>query len=545
MADYKVTELNEILGASVAADDVALLVDVSANEDKKIKVDELAKAVGNNLPTGSLDGDSITDDSIDGGDKITDGSITGAKLAPNSVDRTHVIASEISGSATARGKVHIEPGSISAADIANGSITPDKLVGGGALPPGGITDGEIAIDADIQFSKLEDAPPNFFLAGPPTGAIPGEVTARPILPTDLPPATDIDLGAVSVPTTSGLTATNGQLAHSSTVFGQNLGFIEYNDTGHILSARAIDASIDIPPATTGSLGVVQIGSGLDVDFTGLLSLAPATTFSLGGVIVGSDFSVDFAGTINLSATGVTPGDYTKVTVDAGGRVTIGAAVTASDITGGTLDPNLIGDGSITAAKLADYSTCYMQESSPGVADFLGQFWYQPSTAQLRVYARGSGGDLWVPVGFGSLQANNLRWGGTFNADTDQVTSVTAIGTSDGLTANSAFPPPSDALAGLYLLCETAGANTSQPNINGQTFNSGDWAVCMGSVDGWVRINAGSSGGGGGGGASRLNDLLDVEIAGGGGVALAAQQILKFDAGDAQWKNTDVVDGGTF
>ena len=299
MADYKVTELNEILGASVAADDVALLVDVSANEDKKIKVEELAKAVGNNLPTGSLDGDSITDDSIDGGDKITDGSITGAKLAPNSVDRTHVIASEISGSATARGKVHIEPGSISAADIANGSITPDKLVGGGALPPGGITDGDIALDADIQFSKLEDAPPNSFLAGPPTGAIPGEVTARPILPVDLPPATDIDLGAVSVPTTSGLTATNGQLAHSSTVFGQNLGFIEYNDTGHILSARAIDASIDIPPATTGSLGVVQIGSGLDVDFTGLLSLSPATTFSLGGVIVGSDFAVDFAGTISL------------------------------------------------------------------------------------------------------------------------------------------------------------------------------------------------------------------------------------------------------
>ena len=114
-----------------------------------------------------------------------------------------------------------------------------------------------------------------------------------------PPATDVDLGAVSVPTTSGLTVTNGQLAHDSTVFGQNLGFIEYNDTGHILNARAIDASIDIPPATTGSLGVVQIGSGLDVDFTGLLSLSPATTFSLGGVIVGSDFAVDFAGTISL------------------------------------------------------------------------------------------------------------------------------------------------------------------------------------------------------------------------------------------------------
>lgn len=543
MADYKVTELNEILGASVAADDVALLVDISADEDKKIKVEELAKAVGSNLPTGSLDGDSITDGTIDGGDKITDGSITGAKLAPNSVDRTHVIASEISGSATTRGKVHIEPGSIAAADIADFSITPDKLAGGGALPPGGITDLDIAPNADIQYSKLEPAQPNCFLAGPVTGAIPGPVTGRPIESVDLPSGTDIQQGAVSVPAGSGLTVTGGALGHEANVFGQNLGFIEYNDTGHILSARAIDASIDIPPATTGSLGVVQIGSGLDVDFSGVLSLQVATTFSLGGVIVGSDFAVDFAGTISLAASGVSPGDYTKVTVNDKGIVTAAGSVSAGDISGGTLDPNLIGDGSITAAKLADYSTCYMQESSPGVAEFLGQFWYQPSTAQLRVYARGSGGDLWVPVGFGALQANNLRWGGTFNADTDQVTTVTAIGTSEGLTANSAFPAPSDALAGLYLLCETAGANTSQPNINGQTFNAGDWAVCMGATNGWMQINAGSSGGGGG--ASRLNDLLDVDIAGSGGEALAAQQILKFDSGAAQWKNTNIVDGGTF
>ena len=273
MADYKVTELNEILGASVAADDVALLVDVSAAEDKKIKVEELAKAVGNRLPTGSVDGDAITDGTIDGGDKLIDGSVTGAKLAPNSVDRTHVIATEISGSATTRGKIHIEPGSIAGPDIANGSNTPDKLFGGGALPPGGITDGDIALDADIQIGKLEDAPPNFSLqVSDWRGA--GEVTARPIISFDLPPATDIEQGAVVVPAGSGLTVSSGALGHESNVFGQNLGFIEYNDTGHILSARAIDASVDIPPATTGSLGVVQVGSGLDVDFSGVLSLKP-------------------------------------------------------------------------------------------------------------------------------------------------------------------------------------------------------------------------------------------------------------------------------
>ena len=55
MADYKVTELNEILATSVASDDVALLVDVSAAEDKKITIQELAKAVGSEpMPPDSL-----------------------------------------------------------------------------------------------------------------------------------------------------------------------------------------------------------------------------------------------------------------------------------------------------------------------------------------------------------------------------------------------------------------------------------------------------------------------------------------------------------
>ena len=145
-----------------------------------------------------------------------------------------------------------------------------------------------------------------------------------------------------------------------------------------------------------------------------------------------------------------------------------------------------------------------------------------------------------------MQANNLRWGGTFNADTDTVTTVTAIGTSDGLTANSAFPAPSDALSGLYLLCETGGSNCTQNNIGGVDFGAGDWAVCLGATQGWTFIDASSSsGGGGGGGASRLNDLLDVTIGGAGGSALAAQQLLKYDATDAQWKNTGLIDGGSF
>ena len=50
----------------------------------------------------------------------------------------------------------------------------------------------------------------------------------------------------------------------------------------------------------------------------------------------------------------------------------------------------------------------------------------------------------------------------------------------------------------------------------------------------------------------LNDLLDVTISGSGGpfstaprMALADKQLLKYDGGEGQWKNTDLIDGGSF
>ena len=167
MSDYKVSELNEILGTSVAADDLALLIDVSAAEDKKITIEELSKAVGANMPNDSLNGDVILDGSIDG-DKILDGSITAGKLAPDSVNRTHIISEEVSGSETSRGKVHIEPGSIGAADIADGSITPDKL-----FNPGGpllITDNGDRPKRQHPVQQIRKSrPANTVLAGPATG----------------------------------------------------------------------------------------------------------------------------------------------------------------------------------------------------------------------------------------------------------------------------------------------------------------------------------------------------------------------------------------
>ena len=156
----------------------------------------------------------------------------------------------------------------------------------------------------------------------------------------------------------------------------------------------------------------------------------------------------------------------------------------------------------------------MQEVNPGQGDFLGQLWYTPSTAQLRVYSRGSGPEnIWLPVGFGALQANNLRWGGTYDADADKLAVLTAIAVSEGLTAGQAFPAPTDSLSGMYFICQVEGSSMAQPNLDGITHTAGDWALCLDQAQGWLHIDANGGGGGGGGGAQFLNDLLDVTISG--------------------------------
>ena len=264
---------------------------------------------------------------------------------------------------------------------------------------------------------------------------------------------------------------------------------------------------------------------------------------------GENTPLDIAsdGSITHTEASVTPGTYTKVYANKYGHVVSGSSLAAADIPdisadqidGGQLDPAVLGPDCIDAENLSDYTTAYMQEASPGEGEYLGQLWYQPSTAQLRIYARGSNGLQWANVGFGALQANNLRWGGAFDADTGTLTVLTDIGIAEGLTAGSAFPAPSNALSGLYFICQTGGNSITQPDLSGVTFTPGDWALCINETQGWMQIDAGATGGGGGGGASYLNDLLDVELTG-----TAADDLLVYEGSSGLWKNSDVIDGGS-
>ena len=513
MPDTEISRLTELPAAQVSEDDVLAIVDINAKETKKVKATALAVAAISQVPDGSIDWDKINSEDF--------------TLPDNSVGNRHLQANAVSTNT-------IQDGAVTDDKVAsvNGSKLVNSSVAAGKLDPDGFSDG-IELDGTVKHT-------NEIVAGTSSGITydaQGHITGTAAIEaTELPIATTTTVGAVSVPTESGLTVSaTGALDHKDTILPGTASKVTFNSHGHITGTSSL-SSADMPVATDTTLGAVII---------------PGTN--------NSPLSVDTAGNLTHNTSTVSSGTYVSVDVDTYGHVTNGSEtlsssqipnLSADQITSGEFPTARLADDSVTAPKLADYATCLMQEDNPGAGDFLGQFWYTPSTAQLRVYSRGSGPqNIWLPVGFGALQANNLRWGGTYNAETDQLVSLTNIGVAEGLTAGSAFPAATAALSGIYFVCQAAGSNMSQPSLNGIAHSGGDWALCLDENQGWVHIDAVNGGGGGGGGATVLNDLLDVTIGGGASpfstaprIALSGDQILRYDGGSGVWRNTDIIDG---
>ena len=536
MADLRITDLPELLATQLQGTDPVAIVDLSASTTKKITVENLIADGINLLPDGSIPYEkleSVLPPGSIGTNELADGSITALKLADNS---SCIVAAVLPAAGDFIGQHAFITGGTNnilytwdgTNWLVEGTITglsgdETGLVNIYISDGGGRT---LNISADLD----ETTAASQFLAGPASG--PGEITPRIIVSEDLPTA-GTDKGAVAV-NGNGLTMSGDTIAIDNTVV-QNTGaghLVQYDEFGLVTGGAPI-TSADLPTATDTEKGAVRPGTGLTVDASGDLN----------------------------HTNSVVGGTAPKITFDTEGHVTAGQALDADDIpnlstdkiTSGDFGTNFISDGAITAPKLSDYSTCLMQEANPGAGDFLGQFWYTPSTAQLRVYSRGSGPqNIWLPVGFGNLQANNLRWLGTYDADTDAIVSLTSIGVSEGLTAGSTFPAPTDTLSGGYFICQVGGSSMTQNDLNGISHTPGDWALCLDAAQGWTHIDVGAGGGGGGGGAQYLDDLLDVTIGGTGTpfstaprMSLEDRQLLKYDGGAGIWRNTNIVDGGTF
>ena len=552
IADNSISS-NEIGTNAVGADELAdSSVDTAALQDLSVTSDKIASnaIIARHVTAGEIGTDKLADSSVTSA-KLSNQSVSTDKLQYNSVT-SEILADNLPGSILINGAIEsaqLADLSVTTGKIVDLAVTTDKLA------TGAVTDAKVTsvsgtkiVDGTIAASKLSTTAfsggieldgtvqhTNNITAGSGAGITwdaNGHVTGYGTVPArDLPLATATSVGAVSVPTGSGLTVNGaGAIDHLTTVVAGSVSGITYDEHGHISNARAL-ISTDLPISTSSALGAVIVPN------------ADA-----------NPLAVDSDGNLTHGVSGITAGTYASVDVDLYGHVTGGDVVLsssqvpnldASKITTGQFPTARIAPNAITDELIADYATCFMQEESPGDSgEFLGQFWYQPSTAQLRVYGRGSNGQIWMPVGFGALQQQNLRVGFTYDASNSSIVSITQYGAAIGLKAGDPIPEATDANTGIYGVCVVPGNAISLLDLNGVNHTAGDWILDVSETVGWSHIDVTSDGSGGGGGATVLNDLLDVTIAGGGLPALADGQFLQYRSDIGQWINVDFVGGAT-
>jgi hypothetical protein len=450
MADLKISELNALAGSALATGDLVAVVDASASETKKLTVGDL---VANGVTL-------ISDDTIPGAKilfaaggiatadiadaaittaKVADDGITAAKLANES---TVDLVTTLPGSGAFTGQLAVDTDD-NTLYCWNGSAWLSLKAAGSINSVAGSTVGIVDITvtttsgaATIAAVINDTSAANQFLAGPTSAG--GTATYRAIDGSDIPVATSSAKGGVIV-NGEGLRMDSNTIEVDNDVSASSTHHVvTYNAKGLITGGRAITAS-DLPAATSSAKGAVIPGTGL---------------------------AVDSSGNLNHSNTAST-GTFTKVTIDAQGHVTTGATLAASDIpdlaaskiTSGTIPADRIASDAITAAKLSDSSVTKFGGAGATDnivtfpdGDFKGQFFFDEKNEDLYIYT----GQSFLPI---TVISGNLINAGTYNANTNLLSSVTTAGSAAGFTSGAALPAPAGTNLNYYVVVDTSGTGS--------------------------------------------------------------------------------------
>lgn len=422
---------------------------------------------------------ALADGSVPGS-KLTNATITSDKLAASAV-----ISTGISDAAITTAK--IADSAVTTAKVADGAITTAKIDAAGlnavAIASNAITTAKVADDA-ITAAKLANDSSTIVQAGTPTGS--GDFEGQQWFDTNTGVQyvwdstawirqaainvinfTDSTPVAFSVAYPNTHTATVTTTLDTQVVNRAFLGPAAGADAAPTF--RAI-VPADLPSATASTKGIIQPGTGLVVN----------------------------GGTLNHSNS-VTPGTYTKLTVDSQGHTSAGALLEAADIpnidaakiTSGELPTARLANDAVTIDKLSDYSTASLGETFP-TPSFIGQLHLNPLDKSFFMWD----GNVFVPIG---ISAGQIIFAGTFNAASPsgvgKIASVTPEGSAAGFTVNSALPASAPGNNQHYLVVSNGGTITSgnAPNV---TLAPPDiiLSVYNASSPGWVELDVSAGAG---------------------------------------------------
>ncbi len=406
-----------------------------------------ASITNNQLASDSVTGPSIADRSVSS-THIELNSITNQELASNCVESTEIAANAVT-------EDKISASAVSTAKIADAAVTDAKVangIDGSKLSADTVTAAKVistALDRGLDktsgsIGHTNDITPN--TTSGITFDAQGHITeTTALVAADLPEATATSIGAVSVPTDSGLTVdAAGDISINNAVTAGTAPLITFDEHGLVTGSGSLSGT-DLPVATSSDAGavIVPATSGLEVDASGNI------------------FIPDQAQIANEAT-------FTKVTVNEQGIVTLGASLDAADVpnhgadklTSGTLPAGRIAADYITGTMMADNSTAKFggADDSGGIvvfpaADYKGQFFFDSRNEDLYIYD----GNAYQPV---TITSGEIIYGGTYDADTNTIASVTTAGQAAGFTAGSALPAASADNLKYYLVVSVAGTGTA-------------------------------------------------------------------------------------
>jgi trimeric autotransporter adhesin len=383
MADSRITELNELLGANLAANDVLPVSDVSASETKKIKAKSLIEGGVALADAAFIDLSKLNQSSTTkiGGVAIASGSIDASKLANDStiaVETTAPSGNNFEGRGffnSSSGNLQIFSGAdyaqvvVPTAGIGDLQVTTDKLADGAVTTTKVTALGTAAYaDSSVTSGKIADG------AITTAKIAAGAVTASQIAAGSLSGA-GLASATVTYDKLQNVSATDRLLGRTSA----GAGSVE--EISCTAAGRALldDADAATQRATLG-LGTISTGNGTWAD--------------------GGSFSGTSSGTNTGDQTITLTGDITGTGTGSFATTIATGAVVEGKIATNAVTTSKINDDAITAEKLADSSAAIVAASSPaGSGAFIGQQWFNTNNGQEFTWT----GTAWIQqAGIGTI-----------------------------------------------------------------------------------------------------------------------------------------------